>query len=139
MGHARARLHCAVVAVQCCSLILVQKKKLLHTATSTPRRIQHGAMYRAWRKTLLPHPTDAEKRCKQQKQLLPFSILWCTVNRHAHIMRLFDEPAKKKILFVGHFVDLLLHRVSPTENNSFLYAWNRLRRVTYVCGKLESN
>jgi hypothetical protein len=52
------------------------------------------------------------------------------------------EPKKESVcerLFVGHFVNLLLHHMPAAVNKSVLDAWNLLCGGFYVAGKLKRN
>jgi len=79
MGHASARLHCAI---NCCSLILVEKKNK-PCKHSHPHR-SNSRMEPCWtcgEKPLCHTITDKEKRCISKTQLAPKAVLWQPQNR----------------------------------------------------------
>jgi hypothetical protein len=79
---ASAHLHCAI---NCCSLILVEKKQTLHAPTSTPQGLVHGVMLGVWRKIPLPHHNRQRKTLQKQNTTCPKSCLVAAVKvPHPH-------------------------------------------------------
>jgi hypothetical protein len=66
-----------------------------HAPTLTQESLQHGAMYRVWKKTHIHTQTGAKKHSNNKTGLASQAGVWCTKNCYTHT----NDEKDKRTLF----------------------------------------